>query len=146
MSNIIDPIYWRNFISHKFKPSLTLINLPSPTLERSTHGHTSPTMSPTHSAISGVFTHTCGRNNSTTALNPSSALSMIPHTFHFIKDYIPISLTIIQPISETAERKKDGFYQLVSAIYGVLKLHYVANLILLIACEFPTKHSTPNRR
>ena len=108
-----------------------------PTLKHSTHNHTHPTMSPTHSAISGVVTCNCGRNDSTTSSNPLSTSSMIPRTVHFGKYHIPIYLPKIQPVSYTAWRKKTRFYQLASTIYGLLKSHSITNLIPILPREFP---------
>ena len=72
----------------------------------------------------------------------SSAFSMIPQTGHFGKDKIPIFLPKLQPISDTACRKKDRFGQLASTIYGLLKSHSVAYLTPLIAREVPIKKFT----
>ena len=71
---------------------------------------------------------------------------MIPFTVHFQKYHIPTSLLKLQPVSNTVWRKKAGFRQLVSTIYGLLKLHSVYDLIPLIAREVPMKNSSLNRR
>ena len=72
----------------------------------------------------------------------SSAFSIIPHIGHFGKYHIPIFLPKLQPVSDTACRKKDIFGQLALTIYGFLKLHSVADLIPLIAREVPIKKFT----
>ena len=67
---------------------------------------------------------------------------MIPRTVHFGKDHIPTSLPKLQPVSNTAWRKKDEFDQLASTIYGLLKLQSVADLSPLIAYKVPIKTFT----
>ena len=114
-------------------------------LEISTHNHTHPTMSPTHFTISGVVARTRGRNDSTAVSNPSSNFSMIPRAVNFWKYHIPISLPKLQPVSDTARWKKYVFYQLMSTIYGLLKLHSVADLVPLIVHKVPTKKFTAQR-
>ena len=99
-------------------------------------------MSTTHSAISGVVDHTYRRNDSTSASNQLSTFIMIPRTVHFGKYHIPTSLPKLQPVSDTAWRKKAGFDQLTLTIYGLLKLLPAANLIPLIAREVPTETFT----
>ena len=99
-------------------------------------------MYPTHSAISGVISRTCILHYSAAASNLLSTFSMIPQTVHFGKDHISTSLPKLQPASDTAWRKKDGFNQLASTVYGLLKSHSVADLIPLIACKFPIKTFT----
>ena len=69
----------------------------------------------------------------------SSASSMIPQIGHFGKYHITISLTKLQPVSDTACWKKDKFDQLTSTIYGLLKLNSVTNLINLSTREYPIK-------
>ena len=110
-----------------------------PMPKRSIHDHTHPTMSPTQSTISGVFTCTCRRHDSTVDSNLLSAFITIFRTVHFWKYHIPISLLKLQPIYDTVWWKKSGFDQLVSTIYGLLKLHPITDIIPLIAREFPIK-------
>ena len=98
-----------------------------PMLEQSKKDHNYPTMSTTHSEISGVVACACRRHNSNTASNPSPASSMIPRILHFRKYHIPISLPKLQPVSNTAWSNKYGLYQLVLTIYGPLKLHSVSD-------------------
>ena len=111
-------------------------------IKRSTHKRTRPTMSPIHSTISSVVAHTCVLHDSTASSNPSSAFIMILRTFHFTKYNIPISLPKFQPVSYTVWHKKSSFGQLMSTIYGLLKFHSVADLILLIARKLPIKTFT----
>ena len=99
-------------------------------------------MSPTQSAISGSVACTCVRHNSTAALNMSSTFSMIPQKVHFGKDHITTSLPKLQPVTETVWWKKSGFDQLTSTIYGLLKLHSVADLIPLITHKVPIEKFT----
>ena len=106
-----------------------------PTIERSTHNHTRPNTSPTHYTISGVVSCTCGRHDSTAALNLSSTFSMIPRTIQFGKYHITISLPKTQPVSDIAWWKKAIFNQLALNIHGLLKLHSIDNVTSVIAHE-----------
>ena len=109
--------------------------------ERSTNGNNRPTMSPTHTAISGVVACTCGQQNLTAASNLSSAFSMILWTVHFGKYNSIISLSKLQPVSKTVWENKAGFDQLVLTIYVLLKSHSVADLITLISRKVPIGHA-----
>ena len=126
----------------QFPSSLTLIKLYVPIIKKPIHSHTRSTMSPTYSKISGVVACTCVRKNSTAALNMSSTFSMIPQTVHFGKYHITTFLPKLQPFSDTVWRKKSGFDKLKSTIYGLLKSHSVADLILLIARKVPIETFT----
>ena len=99
-------------------------------------------MSPTHSVISGVVTRTCRRHDSNTASNLLSTFSMIPWAGHFGKYHIPTSLRKLQPVCDTAWRKKAGLDQLTLAIYGLLKSHSVTDIIPLIDQKVPIETFT----
>ena len=86
-------------------------------------------------AISVFVACTCRRHNSISALYPSSDNSMIPRTVHFRKYHIPISLPKHYPGTNTVLQKTSDFDKLTSKIYCLMKSHYVADLIPLIACE-----------
>ena len=58
------------------------------------------------------------------------------------KYHIPFSIPKLQPVSNTVWRKKAGFYQLASAIYGLSKSHYVVNTIYLITHKSPIEKFT----
>ena len=111
--------------------------MPSPRLKCSTHEHTRPTMSLIHFAISRFVACICRWNDSTVALNLISYFSIIPWKVYFGKDHIPIYLPKLQPVSNTVWRKKVGFNQVVSTVYGLLKSNSITNIIPLVACKVP---------
>ena len=53
-----------------------------------------------------------------------------------------MSLPKLQRVSDTVWRKKSVFDELTSTIYGLLKLHSVADIIPLIAHEVPIETFT----
>ena len=84
--------------------------------ERSNHGYTRPTISPTHSTIYGGVTCTCGRHKYNATSESLSTFRIIHRTAHFEKYHIPTSLPKLQPVSDTAWRKKAGSDQLANYI------------------------------
>ena len=70
-------------------------------------------------------------------LKPVVFLQNDPSDSHFGKEHIPTSFPKIQPVFNTAWRKKSGFDQLASTIHGLLKSHSVADTIPLISCKVP---------